>query len=241
LFSCALPLIFDLKFLCFLQTRRKGSVVTPSKDISKWRKMAAAVSRGKIELAIESRAEKNTNKRETRERKRGFWKRNGNLDFLPSPPNGGARIPLEWRCSNSASSPLFFFYLCRFPPSSSSPSLPAPHRYPLLLDNKKIRFSIELSRRQWVLFASLSVVRWFSALRIGPSLCVCEWPQIVFVIFFSKWSRVLKYQFSEIKKGCGDEWKENLKMFFFGFSCILPPTIERLARHGTRLNFDGKK
>jgi len=134
-----------------------------------------------------------------------------------------------------------FFYLCRFPPSSSSPSLPAPHRYPLLLDNKKIRFSIELSRRQWVLFASLSVARWFSALRIGPSLCVCEWPQIVFVIFFSKWSRVLKYQFSEIKKGCGDEWKENLKMFFFCFSCILPPAIERLARHGTRLNFDGKK
>jgi len=159
-------------------------------------------------------------------------------------PQTAARESLSSGVARKAPLPHYlvcFFYLCRFPPSSSSPSLPAPHRYPLLLDNKKIRFSIELSRRQWVLFASLSVARWFSALRIGPSLCVCEWPQIVFVIFFSKWSRVLKYQFSEIKKGCGDEWKENLKMFFFGFSCILPPTIERLARHGTRLNFDGKK
>ena len=49
--------------------------------------------------------------------------------------------------------------------------------------------------------------------------------------------RVLKYRFQRKKKECGDEWKENLKMFVF-FSCILPSKL-RISLE-TRLNYDEK-
>jgi len=123
--------------------------------------------------------------------------------------------------------PRAAFFLDASPPYLSTTAFPSicislslsPRPSPFPLGQRTT--AVDRKKGQWMLLApSTRKKRPLADGQMTSSYFLCH-----FILFND---RVLKYRFQRKKRVCGDEWKENLKMFCF--SCILPPQLRSSPR-----------